>query len=123
MTTTTRLPLCEPLRAVRLLSRAAQPGSRTADAVQWLAQLGELQRQRQAEAKSLQATAQAVQRALQQLQTTVAQRLEQVAATAVELGLAVAREIVGDVLDRGGVDPTPTVARCLRDCVHGADQA
>jgi flagellar biosynthesis/type III secretory pathway protein FliH len=53
----------------------------------------------------------------------VGQRLDEVAAIAVELGLALAREIVGSALDRGLVDPTPTVVRCLRDCVHGSGKA
>ncbi|HEB53944.1 MAG TPA: hypothetical protein ENI87_11885, partial [bacterium] len=48
-------------------------------------------------------------------------RLDEVAGIAVELGLSIAREIVGAALDKGIVDPTPTVATCLRDCVHGSD--
>ena len=50
-------------------------------------------------------------------------RLDEVAGVAVELGLAIAREIVGSALEQHIVDPTPTVARCLRDCVHGSNQA
>ncbi|MFN3243727.1 MAG: FliH/SctL family protein [Planctomycetota bacterium] len=50
-------------------------------------------------------------------------RLDEVAGIAVELGLAIAREIVGSALDQHLADPTPTVARCLRDCVHGSDRA
>lgn len=50
-------------------------------------------------------------------------RLDEVSGIAVELGLAIAREIVGSALDQHYVDPTPTVARCLRDCVHGSNQA
>ena len=50
-------------------------------------------------------------------------RLEEIASITVELGLAIAREIVGEALDQGKVDPTPTVARCLADCVHGSDRS
>ncbi|MFT4843619.1 MAG: flagellar biosynthesis/type III secretory pathway protein FliH [Planctomycetota bacterium] len=49
-------------------------------------------------------------------------RLEEIAGITVELGLAIAREIVGEALDQGKVDPTATVARCLADCLHGADR-
>jgi hypothetical protein len=49
-------------------------------------------------------------------------RLDEVAGLAVELGLALANELVGDALAKGLVDPTPTVVRCLRDCVHGSSR-
>lgn len=52
----------------------------------------------------------------------VNERLEEIAGITVELGLAIAREIVGEALDQGKVDPTATVARCLADCLHGADR-
>lgn len=61
--------------------------------------------------------------ALRDLPAQVDGRLEQVARISVELGLAIAREIVGAALDKGFVDPTPTVVRCLRDCVHGSSKA
>ena len=73
-------------------------------------------------------TADAQQRAIMraQVQTVpgvVQQRLDEIAGIAVELGLGIAREIVGAALDNGQVDPTATVARCLADCVHGSDRA
>jgi len=49
-------------------------------------------------------------------------RLDEIAGISVELGLAIAREIVGAAIDDGKMDPTPIVARCLRDCVHGSDR-
>jgi len=52
----------------------------------------------------------------------LSQRLDEIAGITVELGLAIAREIVGAALDDGKVDPTATVARCLADCVHGSDR-
>ena len=65
----------------------------------------------------------AAESALRDLPAQVDGRLEQVARISVELGLAIAREIVGAALDKGFVDPTPTVVRCLRDCVHGSSKA
>lgn len=110
-----------PLRSVRVLSRSANADEATRGKVKWLVSLGEQKARRDAEIKALQATAQAVQRALQQSQATVAQRAEELAALVVELGLAVAREIVGEAIERGATDPTPTVVHCIRDCVHGAN--
>lgn len=45
-----------------------------------------------------------------------------VAALATELGLAVAREIVGDALERRNVDLVPIVRRCLQACVTSGDR-
>ena len=116
-----KLPLEEPIRQTRMLPLNAPAESAEGQRVRWLLQLGDAQRRREAEQKALQATAQAVQKTLLSLQSSVNGRLDLVAQQVVELGLALAREIVGDALDRGLVDPTPTVVRCLRDCVHGAD--
>lgn len=116
-----KLPLEEPIRQTRMLPLHAPAESAEGQRVRWLLQLGDAQRRREAEQKALQATAQAVQKTLLSLQSSVNGRLDLVAQQVVELGLALAREIVGDALDRGLVDPTPTVVRCLRDCVHGAD--
>ncbi|MFT4512150.1 MAG: flagellar biosynthesis/type III secretory pathway protein FliH [Planctomycetota bacterium] len=57
------------------------------------------------------------------LSGVVNSRMDEIAGIAVELGLAIAREIVGEALDQGKVDPTSTVARCLADCVHGSDRS
>jgi flagellar biosynthesis/type III secretory pathway protein FliH len=114
-----RVELDEPVRAVRLLSRSAAGDAAAAAKAQWLVTLGEARARRLAESQALQTTTQAVQRTLQQLTASVGSRVDQIAAMVVELGLCVAREIVGQALDRGAVDPTATVVHCLRDCVHG----
>lgn len=116
-----KLPLEEPIRQARMLPLQAPVESAEGKRVRWLLQLGEAQRRREAEQKALHATAQALQKTLLSLQGSVNSRLDQVAQQVVELGIALAREIVGDALERGLVDPTATVLRCLRDCVHGAD--
>lgn len=119
----TKIALTEPIRGIRLLTRAATADPQTATKARWLVRLGEARDRRAAETQSLQTTAQALQRSLQQLNATVGTRIDQIAEMVVELGLAVAREIVGDALERGAVDPTTTVVHCLRDCVHGTDGA
>jgi flagellar biosynthesis/type III secretory pathway protein FliH len=88
--------------------------------VRWLLSLGAREQQRAADAAALQVCAKAVQQTLATVPQLVDQRLQEVAALAVELGLQVAREIVGAALEQGHYDPTPTVLRCLRDCVHGS---
>ena len=50
----------------------------------------------------------------------VAENLEQVSVLATEIGLAVAREIVGSALDQGLVDVTAVVMRCLDHALGGA---
>lgn len=122
-TATSKLPLRERLVGLRLLSRRPVPDSDAARTVEWLLDLGVSQQRQQAESDALQATARAIGRTLQGLQQTVQTRLDQVAAQVVELGLAVAREIVGDAMARGLLDPTPMVLHCIRDCVHGTDGA
>ncbi|CAN0490436.1 unnamed protein product, partial [Discosporangium mesarthrocarpum] len=59
---------------------------------------------------------------VQQQPSEVNGRLDEIAGIAVELGLSIAKEIVGASLEQGRVDPTATVARCLADCVHGSDR-
>lgn len=120
MESTTRPPVAAPIVAIRLLPRHARAGSPQAAAVASLVDLGEREARRVAETRLVERLVQNAQRAVDELPQQVAARLEEVAALAVELGLGIAREIVGAALDKGCVDPTPTVVRCLRDCVHGA---
>jgi flagellar biosynthesis/type III secretory pathway protein FliH len=123
MPATTHTPLAPPIVAIRLLSRHPAAGTPQAARVQTLLDLGVREQQRVAEGHLVERLLQAAQRALADLPAQVGSRLDEIAALAVELGLGVAREIVGQALDQGLVDPTPTVARCLRDCVHGASPA
>lgn len=123
MTTTTTLPLTTRLVAVRLHARRGSGGTPAAARVQTLFDLKQREAARVAESEALRAFVAQARRAVEAVPGLVQQGVDQVAGIAVELGLAVARELVGAALDRGLVDPTPTVARCLRDCVHGSDRA
>ncbi|MBM3973624.1 MAG: hypothetical protein FJ301_05935 [Planctomycetes bacterium] len=109
------------LVGLRMHPRRPAPG--TPDVARQLLDLKVREQARLAAEASLRdlcATADAM---VRELPTQVEARLEQVAHISVELGLAIAREIVGAALDKGFVDPTPTVVRCLRDCVHGSSNA
>lgn len=116
----TATPAVRQLVGVRLHGRSPGAGAPGAKAVAWLYSLQQRQAQRQREREALVAMAGALGKTLAELPQQVGARLDEVAGVAVELGLAVAREIVGDAIRRGAYDPTPTVARCLRDCVHGS---
>ena len=62
----------------------------------------------------------AVEQSLHELRHLVDSRLQAIAAMTTELGLAVAREIVGHSLARGTFDPLPVVRRCLQQATtHG----
>lgn len=108
------------LVGVRLHARDPVAGAPGAASVAWLMSLQQREAQQQRERETLDRMAAALGKSLAEVQKTVAARLDEVAGIAVELGLAVAREIVGDALARGTYDPSATVARCLRDCVHGS---
>jgi len=122
MTIAQRVPVGAPIVGIRLHGKSAAPGTPQAAKVAWLLSLDAREKQRAADAAALQAISRAVQLAIADMPAAVSGRLDEIGGIAVELGLAIAREIVGNALDRGFVDPTPTVARCLRDCVHGSDR-
>jgi len=122
MTSVPQVPSTAPIVGIRLHSRDSVPGSPQAKKVAWLLSLDVREKQLASDSAALQAFAKTVQQAIHQLPQAVGGRLEEIAGIAVELGLAIAREIVGQAIDKGHVDPTPTVVRCLRDCVHGSER-
>lgn len=119
---TMKLPVGRPVRAVRVHRMGnAEAGGQTAHQVQWLL---DLQAKAEAERDAQHATMQcigAIVGAVKPLPDLVAQRLDEIGAMVTEMALAVAREVVGEALDRGLVDPTETVQRCLRECVVGSE--
>lgn len=54
-----------------------------------------------------------------QIPEAVQRNLDQVISMATEIGLAVAREVVGEAVERGAVDPLPAVRRCVEESVAG----
>jgi flagellar biosynthesis/type III secretory pathway protein FliH len=116
-----RVAVAQPIRGLRLHRKPAADVP-AAPAARWLLELGQREQQRRTDAAALLACGRAVQQALLGLPAQVNERLDGLAAQVVELGLAVARELLGQALDQGRADPTPVVVRCLRDCVHGAER-
>jgi flagellar biosynthesis/type III secretory pathway protein FliH len=121
MTAPQPVPANAPLVGLRL-HPAVGPGA-AAGRTRELLDLKDREAQRTAALQALQQLATTARATVAAVPAQVATRLDEVAALAVELGLAVARELVGHALAKGHVDPTPTVVRCLRDCVHGASDA
>ena len=122
MTAVTRLPVPAAIVGLRLHARQPAAESPAAAVVATLLDLGAKRAEQDAQRRAFAQFVAAMQQAVDAVPSTVAARLDEVAAIAVELGLGIAREVVGAALDKGFVDPTPTVARCLRDCVRGADR-
>lgn len=122
MTTTSANSASGRLVGLRLHSRRGPHGRPTSPVAQQLIDFEQQGRQRQADEQALRELIAASQQHLAELPVTVGARLDEVASIAVELGLSIARELVGAALDKGMVDPTPTVTRCLQDCVHGSDR-
>lgn len=122
MTTTSNVPGAARLVGLRLHARRGPGGAPADAAARALLDLQERQRQRDTDLQALRELVRAARVQVEALPGAVQERLDEVAGIAVELGLAIAGEIVGAALAQGRVDPTPTVARCLADCVHGTDR-
>ena len=123
MTSTTTVPFTAPLVGIRLHARRQSGGVPEAGPAARLLDLKEREAQRLQATKAVLELARLMARTVDAVPQQVGQRLDEVAGIAVELGLSLAREIVGSALERGLADPTPTVVRCLRDCVHGSSKA
>jgi flagellar biosynthesis/type III secretory pathway protein FliH len=70
---------------------------------------------------ALEACAAGIERALGAVPGLVRGNLQQVAALATEVGLTLARDVVADAADRGLVDPTEAVLRCLSQATRADD--
>jgi flagellar biosynthesis/type III secretory pathway protein FliH len=113
------LPLRRPLRGVRLHVVTPSPTPPVAR----LLELKERERAAVRTAGELGACLAALQRAVGALPSQVEARLAEVAAMATELGLALAREVVGAAVEQGLCDPRRAVERCLREAVPGSTGA
>ena len=122
MTSMSSVPVATRLVGLRLHRRRASDGEALPARAQALLDLEARNRQREADEQALRHLVAAMKTQVDGVPEIVRTRLDEVAGVAVELGLAVAREIVGAALDKGQVDPTETVKRCLADCVHGSDR-
>jgi len=123
MTATSSIPVTQRLVGLRLHRRTVTGGAPAAPRAQQLLDLDARSQQRETDLERLRGVLTQAQQQLQSMPGVVNERLDEFAGVAVELGLSIARELVGAALDQHLVDPTPTVARCLRDCVHGSSES
>ena len=122
MTSMNSIPVAAPLVGLRLHTRRGPGGVPEAPRARQLLDLESQNLRRQADEKVLRDLLSEARNQVAAMPCILTTRLDEIAGITVELGLAIAREIVGAALDQGMVDPTPTVARCLADCVHGSDR-
>lgn len=113
MTNSLRLPLRRKLVSLRLHSVQPVPHTRGSSPSRWLFDLEQLAERRKSDRKVSLQCIEAIHQALTQTATQVEENLASIASLATELGLALAREIVGDAIDRELLDPTTTVLRSL----------
>ncbi len=123
MTSMSTVPVSQRLVGLRMHPRRGPGGVPESPRARTLLDLEARRQQREADLAQLRDVLAAARKQLTELPQVVGARVDELAGVAVELGLAIAREVIGAALDQHFVDPTPTVARCLRDCVHGSSDA
>jgi flagellar biosynthesis/type III secretory pathway protein FliH len=122
MTSMSTIPVTSRLIGLRLHTRRGTGGVPESPRARQLLDLESQNMRREADAQVMRDLLREARDQVAAIPGILSTRLEEIAGITVELGLAIAREIVGAALDQGNIDPTPTVARCLADCVHGSDR-
>ena len=110
-----QVPMARPLRGLRVHAVVSEEDRERSPRSFWLLSLREAAVRDAMRHTEVMTTLDSFQDAVAQLPGMVRQNLEGVSALATELGLAVAREIVGEAIHRGAIDPSSTVLRCLED--------
>lgn len=122
MTTMSAVPVASRLVGLRLHTRRGPGGIPESGRARQLLDLEARNLKREADEQVIRDLLAESQSQVDKVPEVINNRLDEIAGISVELGLAIAREIVGAAIDDGKMDPTPIVARCLRDCVHGSDR-
>ena len=122
MTSTFKVPFTKQVTGFRLHVAPNSSGPQESPRPSWLLDVRDRMVEEAREQAELTRIVAAVESAIAGVPGAIAQNLEQVTALAVELGLAVAAEIVGDAIERELFDPTVVVERCLRQAIVGQDR-
>ena len=123
MTQQLKLSLNRPLVGLRARSTAASGPASPGDSSEWIFRMRDHLRREVERREAFQTCLEGIDRAVDSIASTVNGRLDDVAALVTELGIALAREVLGTAIEKGLADPTATVVRCLRDAVGAADSA
>ena len=121
MTQKMKLSLTRPLKGLRPHRVPVEGAESPGEDAKWIFALRERAGKEARRHADVQTCLEGIDRAVDSITAEVDRRLDDVAALATELGLALAREILGAALEKGLADPTPTVSRCLRDLAVGTD--
>ncbi len=123
MTQQLKLSMNRPLVGLRARPTAARDPESPGDPGEWIFRMRDHLRLEVERREAFQNCLEGIDRAVDSIARTVNSRLDDVAALVTELGIALAREVLGTAIEQGLADPTATVARCLRDAVGAADSA
>ena len=129
MTQQLKLSMNRPLVGLRARPTAASGPAAPGDPVtlgdsgEWIFRMRDHLRREVERREAFQTCLEGIDRAVESMVSTVNGRLDDVAALITELGIALAREVLGTAIEKGLADPTATVVRCLRDAVSAADGA
>ena len=113
MTHTVRLPLQRKLVSLKVHSAQPELSIGESPKTRWLFDLSALGERRESDRMVALQCLEAIREALAQTATQVEENLTSIASLAIELGLALAREIVGDAIDRELLNPAAIVLRTL----------
>jgi flagellar biosynthesis/type III secretory pathway protein FliH len=117
------VPLHRPLRELRLRTLPAPGQAATDPRAAWLLGLPDVAAREARREAELAATLAALRAELARVPAQIEANLAQAAGLATEIGLAVAEEVLCAALDRGTIDLTPTVRRCLEEATVGLTDA
>ena len=118
MTARLRTPMHQPLRGIKI-HRAPEVAHQPSPRAVWLMSLREAQVRETRRQAELSATLDGLREQAARLPAVVDHKLGAVAALATEIGLTVAREVVGQAVQQGVIDPAPAVRRCLEEASVG----
>ena len=121
MTQNMKLSLTRPLKGLRPHRVPVEGAESPGEGAKWIFALRERAGKEARRLAALQNCLDGIDRAVDSITKDVDRRLADVAELATELGLALAREILGVALEKGLADPTTTVSRCLRESAVGTD--
>ena len=122
MTQRLKLSLTRPLAGLRSHRSPVEGAAGPGGAERWIFDMRQRAQTEMQRHEAFATCLEGIARAVESMTTAVDGRLEEIAALSTELGLALAREMLGAALEKGIADPTLTVERCLKESVAGPNE-